>query len=215
LSEPDEARTPQAGDRSVTVLTAETAFDGYFQIIRYRLRHALFDGGESGIIQREVFERGHAVAVLPYDPVRDEVVLVEQFRAGALEVPIDDAPDPWLLEIVAGIVEPGEALAEVAKREAAEEAGLALLDLQPVCRYFVSPGGTSETCALYVARIDSSRAGGVHGGAEESEDIKVHVVAVDTALAWLEAGRIRAATPIIALQWLALHRDELKRRWRD
>ena len=196
-------------DPRVAVLEQTVAYDGHFKIIRHRLRHQLFAGGMSRELMREVFERGHAVAVLPFDPARNQVVLIEQFRIGALGV----ADDPWLLEPVAGIIESGESAPEVARREVAEEAGLELLDLVPACTYFVSPGGSTETCQVFIGRIDAAGAGGIFGRADEGEDIKVRVVALDTALDWLREGRPHAATTIVALQWLALHRPELEERW--
>ena len=195
-------------DRRVDVIERTLAFDGHFKILRYRLRHEQFRGGMGPALTREVFERGQAVVVLPYDPVRDQVVLIEQFRIGAHGV-IDD---PWLLEPVAGIIEPGEPPEAVARREAAEEAGLELLDLIPAGWCFVSPGGTTETFRLFVARIDATGAGGVFGLDEEGEDIRAHVLPLDDALARLDAG-VAVASTMIALQWLALHRDEVRGRW--
>jgi ADP-ribose pyrophosphatase len=142
--------------------------------------------------------------------VREEVVLVEQFRLGALE----EAGDPWLLEPVAGIIGRGESAPEVARREAAEEAGLELLDLVPACTYFASPGGSTETCRVFIGRVHAEGAGGIHGLVDEGEDIKVRVVELDSALEALGGERIHAATTVIALQWLALHRAELAERWR-
>jgi ADP-ribose pyrophosphatase len=198
-----------SGDPRVEVLERTVAYDGYFTIIRYRLRHTLFSGGMSRELVRELFERGHAVAVLPYDPARGQVVLIEQFRIGALEV----LSHPWLLEPVAGIIEPGESAEAVARREAMEEAGLELLDLMPACEYFASPGGSTETCQVFIGKVDASRAGGVHGLADEGEDIRVHVMALDEALHAIDQRRIRVASTIVALQWLALHRAEIEARW--
>jgi ADP-ribose diphosphatase len=200
---------PAPTDRRVEVIERTVVFQGYFRLVRYRLRHRLFDGGMSGELTRELFDRGHAAVVLPYDPVREEVVLVEQFRLGALE----PEGDPWLLEPVAGIIEPGEEAPEVARREALEEAGLELLDLVPVGSYFPSPGASSEICAAYVARIDARGAGGLFGLADHGEDVKAHVVPLASALAWLEDGRIRVASTLITLQWLALNRTTLRARW--
>jgi ADP-ribose pyrophosphatase len=197
-------------DPRVAVLAQTVAYDGHFKIIRYRLRHELFAGGMSSELIREVFERGHAVGVLPFDPERGQVVLVEQFRIGAVGV-IDD---PWLIEPVAGIIEPGEAAPEVARREAAEEAGLELLDLVPACTYFASPGGSTETCRIFIGRVDAAGAGGIFGRTDEGEDIRVRVVPLATALEWLCDGRIHAVTTVVALQWLALHRARLEQRWR-
>ncbi len=182
-------------------------FQGYFRIEKYRIEHELYNGGWSSPFDREVFERGSAVAVLPYDPLRDRVVLIEQFRAGA----IGSRERPWLKEIVAGIIEPDEALDAVARRECREEAGCEILDLQPVCRYFVSPGGSTEQCTVFYGRIDSDGIGGVHGLDEEQEDIRVEVVSYDQAMAWLDDGTIDSSVGIIALQWLRLNRGRLRR----
>jgi ADP-ribose pyrophosphatase len=193
----------------VQLIEKTTSFQGYFRIERYRFRHKLFAGGWSGEVSREVFERGHAVAVLPYDPERDAVLLIEQFRIGALA----GGMPPWQVEVIAGIIDEGEMPEQVAHREAEEEAGCKLEDLVPMATYLASPGGTSETCKLYCARIDSRGLGGIHGLAHEHEDIRVTIVPFDEARAMLENGIIGNATALIALQWLALHRDELRSRW--
>lgn len=193
----------------VEILARETCFQGYFRIDRYRLRHRLHGGGWSGEMTRELFERGHAVAVLPYDPAADAVVLIEQFRIGAYAAGFS----PWLIEIVAGIIDEGEAPEAVARREAREEAGCTITDLVPVHRYLSSPGGMSESVALYCGRVDSAGVGGVHGLADEHEDIKVEAVPWAEARRRLDGGEIRNSVTIIALQWLALHRDDLRRRW--
>ncbi len=197
-------------DRDVELLEKATQFQGYFRIDRYRLRHRLFGGGWGRPIVREVFERGHSVAVLPYDPGRDEVVLIEQFRMG----PYAAGAEPWLLEIVAGIVEDGENAEEVARREAVEEAGCHIAEIVPVGGFYVSPGGTSEYVRILCGRVDASKAGGVHGLASEGEDIRVVVLAFRDALAALDGGRVESSSAFAALQWLALHRDDLRRRWR-
>lgn len=194
---------------NVEVLEKKICFKGFFRIEKYRLRHRLFSGDWSQPLVREVFERGHAAAVLPYDPIRDEVILIEQFRVGAL-----DAPDgSWLLEIVAGMIEAGETAQDVVKRESIEEADCIISDLIPLYDCFVSPGGTTERVALFCGRVDSTHAGGVHGAAEEGEDIKVHVVSLDTAFTLLNSGKITSASAIIALQWLALNRAHVRTQW--
>lgn len=187
----------------------EVCHDGYFRLERYRLRHTLFAGGWSRPLVRELFERGHAVAVLPYDPRADAVVLVEQFRIGALQ----RAGGPWLIEAVAGILETGEAPEAVARREAVEETGLALTELESICRYYASPGGTSETIHLYCGMVDARGAGGIHGLEDEGEDIRVHVLPVDRALDGIGSGMVDSAPAIIALQWLTLNRERLRLQW--
>jgi len=194
---------------NVEVLEKTICFEGFFRIEKYRLRHRLFSGDWSYPLVREVFERGHAAAVLPYDPIRDEVILIEQFRVGALAA----ADGSWLLEIVAGMIEAGETPQDVVKRESIEEADCIISDLIPLYDFFVSPGGTTERVALFCGRVDSTHAGGVHGAVEEGEDIKVHVVPLDTAIAFLNSGKITSASAIIALQWLALNRASVCARW--
>jgi ADP-ribose pyrophosphatase len=197
--------------RDVEVIERAVCFEGHFRLDRVRFRHTLHRGGWSGIVTREVLERGHAVAVLPYDPANDAVVLIEQVRVGAL----DDPAGPWTIEAIAGIVEPGEAPQEVALRESREEAGCAPEDLIAVADVLVSPGAMTETVRIYCGRVRSEGLGGVHGLDGEGEDIRVLVVPFAEALAWLGSGRIRAAHTVIALQWLALNRETLRRRWQD
>lgn len=196
-------------DRNVEIIARETAFQGYFRVDRYRLRHSLHDGGLSPALTREVFERGHVAAVLPYDPGRDEVVLIEQFRIGALAA----AKPAWCVEIVAGVIDEGETAQSVARREIIEEIGCAPDDLVPIHDYLVSPGGTSETVALFCGRIDASKAGGIHGNADEHEDIRVFTRPAAEAIAGLSRGEYTNALTLIGLQWLALNRDDLRRRW--
>jgi len=197
-------------DPRVVILDKTVCYDGFFRLERYRLRHRLFSGAWSRVLTRELFERGHAAAVLPYDPVLDVVVLVEQFRIGALEAP----GDPWLLEIVAGVIDhPEETPEDVARREAVEEANCQLQEVIHICDYFVSPGGTSERISLFCGKVDASGAGGLCGLAAEEEDIRVIVLPFVEALEQLHAGKINSAAPIIALQWLQLNHDQLRARW--
>ena len=188
----------------------EVAFQGHFRVGRYRFRHGLYQGGQSGIVRREVFERGTAAAVLPYDPRRDEVVLIRQFRAGAYVA----GRHPWLWEIVAGIIEPGESPEALVRREAVEEASLELREVIPVHDIIVSPGACSEGCVIYIGHVDSSAAGGIHGLETEDENILVKALSFTEARTMLEHGEIANSVAVIALQWLALHRDEVRARWR-
>lgn len=193
----------------VDLIERKVAWQGYYRMDVYRLRYRRFAGGWSEPIEREVFERGKAAAVVPYDPQRDEVVMIRQFRPGAYAA----GRDPWLWEVVAGIIEPGETPESVVRREAKEEADLDISDLVRICEYLVSPGGTSEVCTLFGARTDSSRAGGVHGLASEHEDIAVEALPFAKAIALLNEDKINNAKTIIGLQWLALNRNALRQRW--
>lgn len=193
----------------VEIIARETLWQGFFSLDLYRFRHRLFNGEMSGEIRREIFERGHAAALLPYDPVRDEVVLIEQIRIAAWET----SETPWLLELVAGMIEPGESVEDVVRREAMEEAGLNVQRTRPVLSYLASPGGTSERLSVMVGEVDATLAEGIHGLAEENEDIRVHVVSREQAYHWVEEGKIDNAASVIALQWLALHHQALRNQW--
>ena len=185
----------------VEILKEENLYQGFFKCNKYTLKHKLFAGGWSGEIEREFFERGHAAALLPYDVKNDKVVLLEQFRLGAM----DSKQSPWLFELVAGMIEEGEVSSDVVKREALEEAGLTIKSCQFITNFLVSPGGTTEQIDLFVANVDSSLADGLHGLEEEGEDIRVHVLPRETAYQWVVDGKINNATTIIALQWLELN----------
>ncbi|WP_305455588.1 ADP-ribose diphosphatase [Photobacterium leiognathi] len=200
---------PQSfGMEDVDILAKEMVYQGFFKMVKYRFRHKLFAGGWSGEIIREMFERGHAAALLPYDPITDEVVLIEQFRVGAMAA----GCEPWQLEIVAGMIDHQDESAEdVVKREAVEEAGLTVAELEQVTRYLSSSGGCSEMLDIFVGTVDSTQAGGIHGLAEESEDIRVHVVSREQAYEWVESGKIENAASIIALQWLQLNYSRLQK----
>ena len=184
------------------ILSKKTQYKGFFSIQTYEFEHELFNGGLSGAVKREIFERGNAVAVLLHDPVADTVLLVEQFRPGSA---IRDKDSAWMIEIVAGIIEEGESNEEVARRESLEEAGCELNELEHIMDYYPSPGGSSELISLYYAPLDlSSVETGIHGLETENEDIKVTVVSRQKAMDWLHKGMIKSSLIIIALQWLAL-----------
>ncbi|EPC4045248.1 ADP-ribose diphosphatase [Enterobacter mori] len=194
----------------VEIIARETLYSGFFSMDLYRFRHRLFNGEMSGEIKREIFERGHAAVLLPFDPVRDEVVLVEQIRIAAYDV----SESPWLLEMVAGMIEEGESVEDVARREALEEAGLVVGRTKPVLSYLASPGGTSERLSIMVGEVDATTAEGIHGLADENEDIRVHVVSREQAYQWVEEGSIDNAASVIALQWLQLHYQTLRNEWK-
>jgi len=190
----------------VEVLDRQTGFKGFYRLDVLTLRHRLFNGGWGPALRRELFVRHDAVCVLPYDPWLDRVVLIEQVRVGAL----DKSERPWMLELVAGLIDKGESPEQVAHREAEEEAGLQLMELIPIIRYFPSPGGSDEQVHLYLATVDSRGAGGVHGLEEEGEDIRVSLWPRPEAVAALSSGRIDNAATIIALQWLETQAAQLR-----
>ena len=193
----------------VNIIRKESLYKGFFEYNRYHFTHKLFAGGDSEVITREVFERGHAVAVLPFDPINEELVLLEQIRFPAMET----TDNPWLIEVVAGIIEPGEDLEEVCHREAQEEAGITLTNLTKISSYLASPGACTERIHVYLGRVDASTAVGIHGLDSEAEDIKVLRVPLKQAIKWLEEGKIDNSTAIIAIQWLLLNKHRVLRDW--
>lgn len=192
-----------------SIIEKHPLYQGFFSLAGYLLKHELFAGGESPVIRRELMDRGHAAAVLPYDPHRDEVVLIEQFRVGAM----DDETGPWVIEIIAGLQEPGESAEALVRREAVEEAGCSVTVLLPIHRYYSSPGSSNERIRIYLGRTDTTHVGGIHGLEHEGEDIRVHVLGSREAFEWLDSGRIDSALPIIALQWFRLHYEDVRRAW--
>lgn len=194
----------------VSLKPIENLYDGFFKINLYQFKHALFAGGESEVIRREILERGDAVAVLPYDPVTEQVLLIEQIRIGAIK----SKHSPWLLECIAGMTDGSDDYESVVKKEAFEEAGLNLTELEFMLSYLSSPGGTTERLYLYLARADLSQiATGIYGLETEGEDIKTHIMDLDEAFERLNNGEIDNAATVICLQWLALNRDKIRNKW--
>jgi ADP-ribose pyrophosphatase len=198
------------GPQDVRVLEQETVFSGYFSVRRLTLQHRCFGGGWSQPIVREVFDRGDCVGVLPYDPATDSVVMIEQFRPGAIR----GDQSPWMLELIAGVIDSGESDEQVAYREAMEEAGCVMSELLPIATVIPSAGACSEQIRLFCGRVSRAAIGGIHGLAEEGEDILVHAVTRPDALAMLAADRIPNGHTLIALQWLQIHGEALRERWR-
>lgn len=192
--------------KQFTIINETTPYQGFFSLKTFELKHTLYKGGWSNTITRELFHRGNCVAVLLYDPNRDEVVIIEQFRIGAMQMP-DQA---WLLEIVAGAIEQGETAEEVAYRESVEEAGCEIQELVKINDFFTSPGGTSELLSLFYGKVDTSNIGGIHGLDHEDEDISVTAMKFDDVYQLLLDGKILSAIPIIAIQWLFINRDKLR-----
>ncbi|MDD5125502.1 NUDIX domain-containing protein, partial [Methylovulum sp.] len=172
--------------KEFSILNKEILYDGFFRLEKYRLKHTLYAGGWSAELGRELFVRGECVGVLLYDPHTDQVVLIEQFRVGALQQP-DKA---WLVEIVAGAIEEGETAVETAYREALEEAGCAIEELLEISRFYTTPGACAERLTLFCGKVDSTNVGGIHGLDEEHEDILVRAVDFADAYKMLETCEI-------------------------
>lgn len=189
-------------DADVRIISEKLVYEGFFRIKQVEVQYQQFAGGWGAPHQLEVFDRSPVAAVLPYDPKRDEIVLIEEFRVGCL-----GDPEPWLLEIVAGAIEEGESPEQMAHRELKEEAGLTTNKLHKIHEYWTSPGGSSEYLTLFCAEVDATQAGGIHGAPNEHEDIKVHTLSYQKAMERIASGNIRNAATILALQWLALNKD--------
>ena len=194
----------------VIVSKQMTAYRGYMRLDHYRLKHTIFDGDWSMELSREVLERGHAVAVLPYDPLSNVVVLTEQFRIGGYTAP---NTSPWQIECIAGIIEPDQLAIEAAHRETSEEAGLRILNLEPMHTYLSSPGCTSETVQMFCGQVVADNVGGVYGLADEGEYIRVISAPLEQAFSWLTNGRIENGMTIIALQWLKINLSKVQGKW--
>lgn len=203
------AKITKFNQSDVEIVAKKRTFNGFFKIDEYHFRHALFAGGQSDIVVREIFERGDAVAVLPYDPKLDAVLLIEQFRIGAL----GDKKSPWLLEVIAGMTDGSTDYESVVKKEAKEESGIELSNLEFMLSYLSSPGGTSERLYLYYAEADLSQAGGLFGVPDEGEDIKVHVLPVKEAFQLLDDGEMDNAATVICLQWLKLNIEAIREKY--
>ncbi|MGB3406226.1 MAG: NUDIX domain-containing protein, partial [Jannaschia sp.] len=197
-----------AGD--VTVQDVRYPYDGFHRVEEWLIDHARFDGSRSGTIQRAVSHVTDAATVLPYDPVRDRVLVVEQIRVGALA---KGDPRPWMIEPVAGLIDAGETPEQTALRETEEEAGLSVSAeaLHFVARYYPSPGGLAQVLHSYVALADlPDTAAGLGGLDEEAEDLRAHLIPLDDLLAMIATGEAANAPLILSAQWIALQRARLQ-----
>lgn len=193
------------GSGDVEILEQETLFQGFSRLIRTRLRHRLFNGQWSAPIERELFDRGHACAAVLYDPEHDLIGLVEQFRVGALQ----SEYGAWCLEVVAGLIDPGETPDQVIRREVYEEAGVKEVQLNFIASYYSTPGACNEKVYLYAALCDLSQGGGLHGLDHEDEDIRLHVIPAEDVLSAMFNSRLNNSATIIGLQWLQQYRAGL------
>jgi nudix-type nucleoside diphosphatase (YffH/AdpP family) len=198
-------------DEDVRVESLARPYSKFFAVEDYVLSHRTFGGGWSKPVHRTAFVSADAVTVLPYDPVLDKVVLIEQFRIGAYA---RGDRRPWLLEVVAGRCDSGQTPEAVVRREAEEEAGLTLRELEPVAQYYVSPGAYNEYIYSYIGRVDLSGYNeGVHGLGSENEDIATHLLDVDRLLPLVASGEANNTPLIISILWLALNRERLQKEW--
>jgi nudix-type nucleoside diphosphatase (YffH/AdpP family) len=198
-----------AGPGDVAVVARREPYANYFSVEEFDLRHRRFDGGDSGPMTRAAFVSGDAATVLPYDPRRDRVLLVEQFRTGPFAR--GDA-NPWLLEAIAGRIDAGETPEDAARREAEEEAGIALGALLPVAQYYPSPGAKTEFLYSFVALADlPDDAAGLGGMADEHEDIRAHLLSFEALMRVIETPDAANGPLILTALWMAARRDGLRR----
>lgn len=199
--------------QDIEILGEQTLYEGFFTLKQIQFKHKLFAGGQSGVVTRELLIKGAASAVIAYDPKEDSVILVEQIRIGAAYHP-ESNRSPWLLELIAGMVEKGEKPEDVALRESEEEAGIQVKNLTHCLSVWDSPGGIVERIHLFAGEVDSSQAKGIHGLAEENEDIRVQVVKREQAYQWMCEGKIDNGIAVIGLQWLQLNYAQLQQSWK-
>ncbi|HAU28816.1 MAG TPA: ADP-ribose diphosphatase [Rhodospirillaceae bacterium] len=197
-------------EKKFKILSKTECYSGYLKLHLYSLDYEGFSGNWLHNVPREVVENGVAVVVLPYDPVRNCVVVTEQFRIGALAA----GRDPWVLGFVAGMMSPEETQEDVARREGEEEIGCPFRRLVRIGAFMPSPGTSSELVHVYVGEADSSAVGEICGVAHEQEDIKVSVLSVSVALERFAKGDFISAGSVIAMQWFAGHHEQLGREWR-
>ncbi len=204
---PSTLRQPAADD-ALSMTATRHPYLGFFAVEEYDLTVRRFDGDQSALMTRAVFVTGDAVTVLPYDPVRDRVLLIEQFRPGPMA---RGDPVPWSLEAIAGRIDPGETPQEAGRREAVEEAGLTLGRFWPVANYYPSPAGKTEFLYSFVAEADlPDGTAGLHGLADEAEDIRGHLVSFDDLMRLIASGEVCNAPVILTAFWLARERASLR-----
>lgn len=199
---------PNLHKHDVETKEVNSVYEGEFKVRKIHLRHKNFDGQWTPWIWREQVRRRNAAAVLLWDPQEDKVVMIEQFRVGLIR---ENVSSPWLLEIVAGLIDEGESPEQTAKREAMEEAGCTLQELIKIGEFFNSPGGFAENTHVYLGLVDAKCAGGVYGIAEEHENIQVHVLPFATLFQAFEKQQwTSSASTIIALQWLRNNKERFQ-----
>lgn len=189
--------------KDLKIKNCEPAYDGFFKIDRLTFDHARFDGGVNRDVVREVLVKSDTVSVLAYDPKRDEVLLVEQVRGPLYSR--TERETPWSYEIIAGMIDTDESPEEVAIREAEEEAGITIERLIPITSYYDSTGMSGGRMHLFLGLCSLKDAGGIFGLEAESEDIRAFTLSRETALAWIDSGKLDNGFSIIAMLWLKLN----------
>jgi len=201
------------GKPAVEILSSRVAYEDFVRVTTFKIRTQRFDGSWTDPYTRNVMatgESGNAVVVLAYDPERDVVVLVEQFRMPAL---MRDRKSAWPLETAAGLIAHGEDPLETAKREVMEETGCTPRRMEKVGEMFSGPGAFAEVLYCYIAAVTAGNSGTTHGLAHEEENIRLHVLTVEDAVKLADSGAIEDIKTVFMLNWLARHHDSLRHRW--
>jgi ADP-ribose pyrophosphatase len=207
-------QTDRQRQYGVHTLSTETVWKGRTQLDVVKFTNTRFNGSQSAVRTWEVWLRGHAVGVLPYDPVTDQLVMIEQFRYPAMIAGLD----PMLLEVPGGFMEPGEAPEQTGLREMQEEMKLTADRLERVGRYILTAGGSDETVTIYAGRVkapaaDANGITGYGGLLSESEDIRARILPAATAIEMVLANRCPNAITSLALLWFAVHHQRLRQLW--
>jgi ADP-ribose pyrophosphatase len=210
------ARTPRPipDHPDVIIVSQQRAWSGRFAVDLIRFRHRCFDGTMSDPRTWELWRRGRAVALIPYDPITDSVVMIEQFRLPALAAGIE----PVMIELPAGLIEDGEPVEAAMHRELQEEMRMTADCLQRIGGYLLSAGSSDELLDLYVGRVRAPESGpdgivGLAGAAIEGEDIRIRVWPADKAIALALEGRLANSVTTLGLLWLSAKRDILRQQW--
>ena len=194
---------------NIEIVKETPVYKGFFEFKHFDLRYKRFDGTMSNIVKREIFFAKKAIVVLPYDPQKDEIVLVEQMRFGAALSGDKD----YVMEAPAGVIDGDDTPEKTAHRELAEETGMTAKEIFHLYDYLPSPGVMTEHVWMFMAIVDASTAAKYAGLASENEDIKIHVVKYDEAIRMLNNNEIRNANTILALQYLMLNRGKLREKY--
>ncbi|WP_366654392.1 NUDIX domain-containing protein [Fodinicurvata sp. EGI_FJ10296] len=189
-------------DRRVELVGRDRIHDGFVKLDKIMIRHSRFDGTMSKPLEREVIIRRPAAAVLPYDPLRDRIILIEQFRPAPYLV---EGPS-WMIELVAGLIDPGESPEQTVRREALEEAGLTIGRLARIGAFYSSQGACTEKVTCFCGEVDSTRAEGLFGAKNEDEDIRAYSVPADRFVDEALSGKLDNATALVCGLWFAAMR---------
>lgn len=185
------------------------AYQGYAKVHEVTFSHPTFGGDKTLTVTREIFESENAVVIVPFDPARNEICLIEQLRMG----PLMAGDHPWVIEAIAGRIDKGTTAEEIAIKEAQEEAGCQVSDLIDMGTYFQSPGIFAEQITYFLARADLSNIGGTHGLESENEDIRPLTLDLSHAFDALDAGDFVSAPTALALLLMRSRLNELSTMW--